>query len=149
MALVRWDPFRNLATLQGRINRLFEDAFPSHPSNEDELSSGDWKPLADIYDKGDAVLIHVELPGVKKEDVSIEVQDSILTLKGKRLSEKEFEKEKYYRRERSFGSFQRSFTLPPVTNPDKIKAKFKEGVLEIEIPKPEESNPRQVSIKVE
>ena len=149
MALVRWDPFRNLSTLQGRINRLFEDAFPSNSSDEDELSSGDWKPLADIYDKGDAVLIFVELPGVTKEEVSIEVRENVLTLRGKRVAEKEFEEENYYRRERSFGSFRRSFTLPPLTNPDKIRAKFKDGVLEIEISKPEESAPKQVMVRVE
>ncbi len=148
MGLVRWDPFRNLSTLQDRINRLFEDAFPSR-SDEDEFSSEDWKPLADIYDKGDAVLIFVELPGVTKEEVSIEVRENVLTLRGKRVAEKEFEEENYYRRERSFGSFRRSFTLPPLTNPDKIRAKFKDGVLEIEISKPEESAPKQVTVRVE
>lgn len=148
MAIVRWDPFKNIATLQDRINRLFEDAFPSKSEGED-FSAGDWKPLADIYDKGDSIMIHAELPGVKKEDVSIEVRENILTLKGLRAADKEIREENYYRRERSSGSFQRSFTLPPMINPDQIKAKFKDGVLEIEIPKPEESESKQITVKVE
>ncbi len=148
MAIVRWDPFKNIATLQDRINRLFEDAFPSK-SGEEDFSMGDWKPLADIYDKGDSIMIHAEIPGVKKEDVSIEVRENILTLKGSRASDKEIKEENYYRRERNSGSFQRSFTLPPMIDPDQIKAKFKDGVLEIEIPKPEKSESKQITVKVE
>lgn len=148
MAIVRWDPFKNIATLQDRINRLFEDAFPSKSDDED-FSAGDWKPLADICDKDNLIMIYVEIPGVKKEDVSIEVRENILTLKGSRAADTDIKEENYYRRERSFGSFQRAFTLPPLVNPDNIRAKFKDGVLEIEIPKPEESKPKQITVKVE
>jgi HSP20 family protein len=148
MSIVRWDPFKNIATLQDRINRLFEDAFPSKSGGED-FSSGDWKPLADIYDKGDSIMICMEIPGVKKEDVSIEVRENILTLKGSRAPDTDIKEENYYRRERNFGSFQRAFTLPPLVDPDNIRAKFKDGILEVEIPKPEESKPKQITVKVE
>ena len=103
----------------------------------------------DIYDKDNAIVIHAELPGVKKEDVSIEVKENILTIKGERAEVKEVNEDSYFRKERIFGSFQRSFTLPSAINPENIKATFKDGVLQIEIPKPEEQKPKQIEIKNE
>jgi len=149
MSVIKWDPFGGVAALQGRINRLFEDAFPTRAGVDDTLSMGAWSPVVDIFDRQDAIVIHAELPGVKKEDISIEVKHNTLTLKGERVAGQEVHEGNYYRRERSFGCFQRSFTLPEMVNPDLIKAKFKDGVLEIEVPKPEEAKPKQVSVKVE
>jgi HSP20 family protein len=149
MSLVKWDPFGTVSSLQGRINRLFDDAFSSRAGADDTLSMGSWSPAVDIYDRSDAIVIHAELPGVKKEDISIEVKQNVLTLKGERVATQEVREESYYRRERSFGCFQRSFTLPEMVNPDQIKAKFKDGVLEIEVPKPEEAKPKQINVKVE
>jgi len=149
MSVVKWDPFGTAAALQGRINRLFEDAFPNRPGLDDPLSMGAWSPAVDIYDRQDAIVIHAELPGVNKEDISIEVKHNILTLKGERIDNQQIREENYYRRERVFGCFQRSFTLPEMVNPDLIKAKFKDGVLEIEVPKPEQAKPKPVSVKVE
>ena len=103
----------------------------------------------DIFDKADSIIIHAELPGVTKDDVSIEVKENVLTLKGERVEVKEVNEDKYFRKERSFGSFYRAFTLPSTINPNSIKATFKDGVLEIEIPKPEEQKPKQVQIKIE
>ena len=146
MSLVRWQPYGAVASLQDSINRLFHDAFPRSLGEEDYAVSA-WKPVVDIYDKDDAVVIHAELPGIKKEDVSIEVKDNVLTIKGDRAEVKEVNEDSYFRKERIFGSFQRSFTLPSAINPENIKASFKDGVLQIEIPKPEEQKPKQIEIK--
>jgi HSP20 family protein len=148
MALVRWQPYGAVASLQDSINRLFHDAFPRSSADEDFALSA-WKPVVDIYDKADSIIIHAELPGVTKDDVSIEVKENVLTLKGERIEVKEVNEDKYFRKERSFGSFYRAFTLPSAINPENIKATFKDGVLEIEIPKPEEQKPKQIQIKID
>jgi len=93
-------------------------------------------------------VVTAELPGVKKEDISIEVKDNILTIRGERSEDSEVKEENYYRRERSFGSFQRSFSMPTEVSPESIKASFKDGVLKIEVPKPEEKKPKQISIDI-
>jgi len=149
MAIIRWDPFRNVATLQDRINRLFEDSFPRSRDIDEDISMCEWKPSVDIYETEEGIVIKAELPGVNKEDVSVEVKNNILTLKGERFVDKEIDEDKYYRRERCFGTFHRTFTLQHTVLPDKIKAKFRNGVLEIEVPKPEEEKPRQISVNVE
>jgi len=149
MAIIRWDPFRNVATLQDRINRLFEDSFPRSRDIDEDISMCEWKPSVDIYETEEGIIIKAELPGVNKEDVSVEVKNNILTLKGERFVDKEIDEDKYYRRERCFGTFHRTFTLQNTVLPDKIKAKFRNGVLEIEVPKPEEEKPRQISVNVE
>lgn len=149
MAIIRWDPFRNVATLQDRINRLFEDSFPRSRDIDEDISMCEWKPSVDIYETEEGIVIKAELPGVNKEDVSVEVKNNILTLKGERFVDKEIDEDKYYRRERCFGTFHRTFTLQNTVLPDKIKAKFRNGVLEIEVPKPEEEKPRQISVNVE
>ena len=149
MAIIRWDPFRNVATLQDRINRLFEDSFPRSRDIDEDISMCEWKPSVDIYETEEGIVIKAELPGVNKEDVSVEVKNNILILKGERFVDKEIDEDKYYRRERCFGTFHRTFTLQDTVLPDKIKAKFRNGVLEIEVPKPEEEKPRQISVNVE
>ncbi len=147
MTIVRWDPFRNVSTLQDRINRMFDEAFTRKEFNDD-ATMGAWRPDVDIYDTDNALIVKAELAGVPKENVTVDVKDNILTIKGERSVDKEVKEENYYRRERSFGSFQRSFTLPAAINPDNIKATYKDGILEIEIPKPEEKKPKQVTIDV-
>lgn len=148
MAIVRWQPYGAVASLQNSINKLFNDAFTRTNVDEDFALSA-WKPVVDIFDKDDAIVIHAELPGVKKEDVAIEVKDNVLTLRGERSESKEIKEDKYYRKERTFGSFHRAFSLPSAINPDTIKATFKDGILEIEIPKPEEQKPKQVKISID
>lgn len=147
MAIVRWQPYGAVASLQNSINKLFNDAF-SRANIDEDFALSAWKPVVDIFDKEDAIVIHAELPGVKKEDVTIEVKDNILTLRGERSESKEIKEDKYYRKERTFGSFHRAFSLPAAINPDTIKANFKDGILEIEIPKPEEQKPKQVTISI-
>jgi HSP20 family protein len=148
MALVRWDPWTTLPTLQDRINRLFDDAFPTRtPSREDEMSLLDWRPTVDTYEEGDNIVIKAELPGVKKEDVSIDVKDNVLTLKGERKHDENIREENYYRRECAYGKFQRAFTLPDAVDPNKIEASYKDGVLKVTVPKTEESKAKKIEIK--
>ena len=148
MALVRWDPWTTLPTLQDRINRLFEDAFPAHGAGrEDEMSLLDWRPTVDTYEEGENIVIKADLPGVKKEDVSIDVKDNVLTLKGERKHEENINEENYYRRESSYGKFQRAFTLPDAVDPNKIEASYKDGTLKITVPKAEERKAKKIEIK--
>ena len=149
MALVKWDPFRDVAELQHRINRMFDDSFGPSRDQEDEANMCAWRPAVDIYETESGVILAVELPGVSKENVAVEVKDNILTLKGKRLPRPEIKEENYYRQECSYGTFQRSFTLHHNIQPNLIKATFKDGMLEIEIPRPEEEQPKQITVNVE
>ena len=149
MSLVRWDPFKNIVTLQDRINRLFEDAFPRTADDEEDLTAFAWRPLVDIFETESGVTVLVDLPGVDKGDVSVEVKENVLTIKGERAADTAVEDNKYYRRERVCGSFQRSFAMRGVVAPEKIKATFKNGILKIELPRPEEDRPRQVSVSID
>jgi len=149
MTIVKWDPFRNVAALQDRINRIFDESFSRTADLDDDISMSAWKPLVDIYETDEAIILKAELPGIKKEDVSVEVKDNVITLKGVRTEEKEIKEKNYYRKERAFGTFSRAFNLQHRIQPDKIKARFKDGVLKIEIPKPEEEKPKQITVKIE
>lgn len=149
MSMVKWDPFANIATLQGRINRLFEDAFPRGKEEDEDLSAYAWRPPVDIYDTETGVTIEIDLPGVKKEEVSVEVKENILTIRGDRTPEQVVQEKKYYRRERIYGSFHRSFAMRGVVTPESIKATFKNGVLKIELPRPEQEKPKQVSVSID
>jgi len=149
MAIVRWEPFRNMTTLQDRINRMFDDVFTRAAENDDAAVVGGWRPSVDIFDKTEALVIKAELPGVAKEDVRVEATENILTLKGERKIEKEEAEGIYFRKERFYGKFERSFTLPIETDNEKITATFKDGVLILEIPKPEEKKPKQITINIE
>ena len=149
MTIVSWDPFKEVATLQDRINRLFNDAFPRKNDSGDEADAAEWRPAVDIFETDKAVVLEVELPGVTKEDVSVEVKENILTIKGERKVEMEDRNDTFYRRERAYGLFRRAFNLHYVVNPEKIKARFIDGVLRIEVPKPEEEKPKQVTVNVD
>ncbi|HMA84296.1 MAG TPA: Hsp20/alpha crystallin family protein [Desulfosalsimonadaceae bacterium] len=148
MALVRWDPWTTLPTLQDRINRLFEDAVPNRTGGgESEMSLFDWRPKVDTYEEGDNIVIKADLPGVKKEDVSIDIKDNVLTLKGERKHEENINEENYYRRESAYGKFQRAFTLPDGVDPNKIEAAYKDGTLKITVPKAEKTKAKKIDIK--
>ena len=149
MAIVRWDPFRDVAELQNRINRIFDESFGQPRKTDDDLQANTWRPAVDIYEAENGVVLAVELPGVKKEDVSVEVKDDVLTLKGERPANPDISEDSYYRRERFFGPFKRSFSLHQNIQPDLIKATFKDGVLQIEIPRPMREQPKQVTVNVE
>jgi HSP20 family protein len=147
MALIRWDPFRDLLTLQDRMNRLFEDSVTRGKVYEESLTSGIWSPPVDIYETGDVIVMKAELAGLNKSDVSIEIKESTLILRGERKFEKDIKEENYHRIERSYGSFSRTFSLPQTVDSSKVTATFKDGLLEIVIPKIKEARPKQIEIK--
>lgn len=147
MTPVRWDPWKDLSFLQDRINRMFWEAFPEPRGEGDEVSIGTWYPAVDIHETDEAIVLQAELPGLKKENIDIEIKENILTLKGERTGSKEIKEQNYYRQERRWGKFSRSFTLPAVIDPDKVIASYKAGVLEIKIPKPDEQKPTQIDIQ--
>lgn len=147
MTLIRWNPLKEVPVLQNRINRLFEDFFPDTFMEGTKDMAGVWNPVVDIYDTQDTTVIKADLPGLKKEDITINIEGDVLTLTGERNHDEEVKKENYYRRERAYGLFKREFTLPSTVDHEKIKADFKDGVLKIEIPKPEEKKPKTITVQ--
>jgi HSP20 family protein len=148
MALIRWDPTREMVSLQSEMNRLFNSFFdtPSQPANGTSLRR--WVPAMDLVETDDHFVLRADLPGLTEEDVSIELEDNVLTISGERKAEHEDRQEGFYRVERAFGSFGRSLTLPEGIDADAVEASFDNGVLEVRIPKPEERKPRRVAISV-
>ncbi|MBI2081046.1 MAG: Hsp20/alpha crystallin family protein [candidate division NC10 bacterium] len=148
MAIVRWDPFRDLMSIQERMNRLFDQTLARTRGEDEGIAASAWMPAVDIYETPDRVVMKAELPGLTREDVEINVRDNTLSLRGERKFEKEVKEENYLRIERAYGSFQRSFSLPATIQQEKIKAIFKDGVLEVTLPKAEEARPKQIKIDV-
>ena len=148
MAVVRWEPLRELGTLQNEMNRLFNTVFdaPASPTNGGTMRR--WMPAMDLVETDDHFVLRADLPGLSESDVNIEVEDRVLTVSGERKSEHETTKEGYHRVERAFGAFSRSLTLPEGVEADAVQATFDRGVLEVRIPKPEESKPRRISIGI-
>lgn len=147
MALIRWDPFRDLLTLQDRMDRLFQDSITRTRGYEQSLAPGFWSPPVDIYETDEAVVLKAELAGLNKNDVTIEIKNSTLVLRGERKFEKDIKEENYHRIERSYGSFSRTFSLPQTVDHSKVSATFKDGLLEIMIPKVKDARPKQIEIK--
>jgi HSP20 family protein len=145
MAIIRWDPFREMVTLREKMNRLFEDAVVGQREEKDLVSST-WSPSVDIFETENEIVLTAELPGIEDKDIEIKLDDNTLTLKGERQLEKETQEENYHRIERSYGSFYRSFTLPHYVDQDKIKAEHEHGVLKVFIPKKLESKTRSVKV---
>ena len=148
MALIRWDPFREISTLQERMNRLFSEVARRSPVAEEEIIQGAWIPPVDIFETGDSIVIKAELPGISKEDITLEVKENTLSIKGEKKFEKDVKEESYHRVERSYGAFQRAFALPSTVQQDKVKAKFRDGILEVTLPKAEETKPKQIKVDV-
>ena len=147
MAIVRWEPFRDLLTTQREFDRLFKEAF-SPMSGETEVSTRSWAPPVDIYETEDAIVLKAELPGIDPKDVEVRVEDNTLYLKGERNYEKEINEQNYHRIERSYGSFARSFSLPNSISAEKVKAEYKDGLLTLTMPKREEAKPKTIKIDV-
>jgi len=145
MAIIRWDPYRDLVTLREKMNRLFEDEASSRGEGRD-LITGSWAPSVDIYEKENALMLHAEVPGLDDKDIEIEIENNTLTIRGERNLEKETNEENYHRIERAYGSFCRSFTLPSYIDQEKIKAEHENGVLKIEMPKKKELKPKKVKV---
>ncbi len=148
MAIVRWDPFRDLITIQDRMNKLFEQTLARTRGDDEAVVPSAWSPAVDIYETADAIVLTAELPGLRREDIEIQLRDNTLTLRGERKFEREVKDENYLRIERSYGAFQRAFSLPTVVQQEKIKAVFRDGVLEVTMPKAEEAKPKQVKVEV-
>ena len=147
--IVRWDPFKELATVQDRMNRMFNDVWGRNRHADDDYISGSWMPAVDVRETKDALEIAAELPGLEPKDVEVSVEDGVLALKGSRLFEKATDGETYHRVERAYGSFERSFSLPTNVDPERVHAVYRHGVLHLTLPKREEAKPRSISIKVE
>ena len=143
-----WDPFRDLLSIQNEMNKLFDSSVSKSLDRKDVFDGGFWAPAVDIHDEKDSYLIKADLPGVKQNEIDISVDDDTLTLKGDRKVEKEEKDKNYYRSERVYGAFQRSFALPSSVDATKIAANYKDGVLEIRIPKTEEVKKKQIKVEV-
>lgn len=144
MAIVRWDPVRQLATAEiERLNRMFDDLWGR------DLESGRWLPPVDIFETDTHdVVIRAELPGMQREDIDLRVENNTLTIKGERRQERTVNKEQYHRAELAYGTFSRSFSLPSTVDTEKVRAEYKDGILTVTLPLREESKPKQIKVEV-
>jgi len=151
MTVDRRDPLKDLAQLQDKMNRIFEDSLSLLRTGEGKelFALGSWVPPVDIYETEDTIVLSAELPGMKKEDMSVEIKDNNLTIKGERKFERDSTVKSYSRIERSYGTFQRVFTLPHLVQQDKVKARYENGILEIVLSKAEEGKTKHIKVKVE
>ena len=147
MNVIRWnDPFRDLASLQHRLNRAFDTTLARPERNEEDLLTGTWAPPVDILETKEKTVLKAELPGFDENQIRLHFEDGILSLEGERKFEKENADENYHRVERSYGRFVRSFTIPSNVDNEKIAAAFHNGILTVELPKREETKPKQIRI---
>lgn len=143
MALVRWEPFRELAALQSEMGRWMNQMAGAGPTNG---GSSPWLPAVDVWETEDELVLAFDLPGIPEERIAVEIEDGVLTVSGERERASEHSSERFYRFERRFGAFSRSVTLPSGVPEDAIKADYRDGVLEIRVPKPEEQKPKRIQI---
>jgi HSP20 family protein len=148
MALVRWEPVRELNSLQQEMNRLFSSFFETPTAGNGASYARRWIPAMDLVETGDEYVLTADLPGLSQDDINLEFEDNVLTVSGERKSEHTERKEGFYRLERAAGSFSRSLTLPEGVDAEAVKATFDKGVLEVRIPKPEQRKPTKVAIQV-
>jgi HSP20 family protein len=149
MTLVRWDPFREFAQMQDRLNRVFVDAYGRSGSDEGLMTSGAWVPPVDIYQNGDQELVlKAELPDMSREDIDITVDNGTLTIRGEKKLSSDVREEQFHRIERHYGTFSRSFSLPQTVDPNKVAAEYKQGVLTVRLPLREEAKPRSIKVDV-
>jgi HSP20 family protein len=148
VTIVRWEPLRELSSLQHEMNRLFNTVFDAPAGAGNDRAARRWVPAMDLVETEEHFVLRADLPGMSQEDVKIELEDNTLTVSGERKAQHEEREEGFYRVERSFGSFSRSLTLPKGVDADAVSASFDQGVLEVRIPKPEETKPRRISIAV-
>ena len=145
MAITRWDPFREMYSLQSRLNSLLEDA----RRGDDELTTtGSFIPPVDIFEDGNRIVLKLEVPGMKQDDLKIQVESNALLVRGERKFEQETNEKNYHRIERRYGSFARSFTLPNTVDTDKVQAHYDAGVLSIELGKKPEAKPKQIQVSI-
>ncbi len=148
MALVKWDPFRDLEEMSDRLNRIFARPAAWQTQGREVMTVADWTPTVDISETASEYVIKAELPEIKKEEVKVSVEDGVLTIVGERKQEKEESGKKFHRIERSYGRFVRSFTLPDSVDEGRVKAEYADGVLNLHLPKSEKAKPKQIEVKV-
>ena len=141
MAIIRWDPFRELSNMDDQFNRLWRGLAEGRGRQES------WLPAVDVFDQPDAVVLKAELAGMNPDDIDISVEDNVLTIKGERKFEEKVDEERYYRIERRFGSFQRSLALPQGVKPEDISASYDDGILEVRVPKAEQEQPKRIQVQ--
>ena len=145
MAVVKWDPFRDLNMLQDRMNRLFDSAGRNW-GTEEPAATTTWSPAVDIFETEGEIVVKAELPGMERKDITLNLENNVLTLRGERRFEKETKDDNYHRIERSYGGFSRAFSIPATVDEEKIGAEYKDGVLKIVLPKKEQAKPKQIRI---
>jgi HSP20 family protein len=146
MSIVRYDPFRDLRNLQEEVNRLFTGNI-ARAYDDEGIARGAWSPSVDIYENKEHIVLEAELPGMKREDFDLSVENNVITLKGERQFEKKEETDNYHRVERAYGSFTRSFTLPNTVTAEGATAEYANGVLRVTLPKREETRARRIEVK--
>ena len=146
MTPVRWNPIREFSVFQNQMNRLFEDAMGTWLGESNGTGNTNWVPLADIYENDNDLIAKVELPGVDPKMVDVRVENNVLTIRGERPFDQKVAQENYHRLERSFGTFSRSFALPMTIDADKIHAEYRDGILNLTLPKSERAKPKRIQI---
>jgi HSP20 family protein len=146
MSIVRYDPFRDLRTLQDEVNRLFSNNMTRFFGDDEAMARGAWSPSVDIFENKDQIVLEAELPGMSREDFDLSIENNVLTLRGERRFEKKDEGDNFHRVERSYGAFTRSFTLPQTISAEGANAEYKNGVLRVTLPKREEVKARRIEI---
>ena len=144
--LTRWEPFREFATLQDRINRVFRESYTG--GHDESLTTSTFAPAVDVYEDEHKVSLKIEVPGIEEKDIDVRVENNTLTVHGERKIEKEEKEENYRRVERQYGSFTRTFTLPQTVDTDNVSANYEKGVLKITLPKKAEAKPKQIKVNV-
>src|SRR5256885_4548383 len=145
--LTRWEPFREFATLQDRMNRLFRESY-NDAGRDEALTTSSFAPAVDVYEDEHNVTLKIEVPGIEEKDIDVQVENSTLTVHGERKIEKEEKEENYRRVERQYGSFVRTFTLPQTVDTEKVSATYDKGVLKISLPKKAETKPKKIKVNI-
>jgi HSP20 family protein len=144
--LTRWEPFRELTSLQNRLSRLFEEQYGT--AREDSLTAGAFVPPVDVYEDEHSIQLKLEVPGIEEKDLDVKVENNVLTVSGERKFEKQEKEENFRRVERRYGSFTRSFTLPNTVNAEDVTAEYSNGVLKIKLGKRAEAKPKQIKVNI-
>jgi len=145
--VTRWDPFREFATIQDRMNRLFRDSYGAE-GREEALTTSTFAPPVDVYEDEHNVTLKIEVPGIDEKDIDVQIENNTLTVHGERKFEKEEKEENYRRVERQYGSFTRTFTLPNTVDQDSVQADYEKGVLKVKLAKKAEAKPKQIKVNV-
>jgi HSP20 family protein len=147
MPLIRWNPMQHNFPLQQEMNRIFHEFARGGHGDDPSWGTSTWIPPVDVYETDEGFVLKAELPGIQKENLQLDIHDRTLTMRGERKAETEISEDRYHRQERSYGSFQRVFTLPTPVDADKVQANFKDGVLELRLPKHEAAKPKRIAVQ--